>query len=1235
MSLTTLRRLALIVAGIAIMALALGFPHLNQKVYAQTGSVPPVTGPASATVNMPPIAIATPLILTVAEGGSGTVNVSGTDIDGDLLDYIQTTAPVNGTLSGAPALDETSPVTATITYTHDGSETAGDSFAFKFFDGTVESNVVTVTVIITPVNDTPTANATSASVAEGGAVTITLTGSDPEAAPLTFNVPATTSHGALSDLTQISPTSASVLYTHNGSENFADSFTFTVNDGGKTSTPATVAITISKVNDNAPSATNGNANVNEGATKALTLAGTDLDGDVLFITIAGAPANGTLDTPVRVNATSFTVNYTHNGSETTSDSLTFTVSDTVNAPATGTFNLAIKPVNDNPPTATNGSASVNEGATKTLTLTGADPDNDELTITIASNPTRGTVGTPVRVDDTTFTVSYTHNGSETTSDSFTFAVDDGVHTPVVGTFSLTIVPVNDPPVAKDDTYAVDEDAGVTSFNVLGNDTDVEGDPITLGSVTQPANGTTSLNGSKNRVFYTPNPNYCNTPPGTSLETFTYTLTPGSSTATVSVTVNCLDDSPEAGDINVQADANQASVIDIAPHVTDPDDNLDWSTLTVRSQPSDGTATVDTDARTITYEPTPDFTGTDSLVYEICDADDNCDTGTITVSLLAIDLRLSKQDNGVTVEPGDLITYTLTFTNTGDDTVSGLVISDTVPVNTVFVAAASSGTWSCADQSGAGTTCERTAGSLAAGAAQSVIFAVQVVDPLTVGATTITNVATIRDDGTSGVELTPSDNRAEVTTAIKANIDPNAEKRYGILVDADNSGMPSPGDTIRYTITMTMTGNAPALGVTLTDNPDPATALVIGSVTTSTGSIISGNQPDDVAVRVNLDDLAIGATATVTYDVVIANPLPVGITELVNQALIDGANFPASASDDPGTPQPDDPTIILLVTKPKLVVLKEDWLAIDADATESVGLEGGNSPEDNVSPGDTLGYTLTIASTGNQAVSGVVLEDVVDPNTDLVVGSVTTSRGAITSGNDEGETIVGVTIGDMAGSNDTVIVTFRARIKNPIAGGVDEIVNQAVLSSNELPDVLSDDPVLSGSSDPTRTNLNAAAKVYVTLEDYFFVDSDANSMVTEGDILLYRVSIVNNGNRAATGLVLENQFPAEIALLPGTVGTGMGTIAGGNGQGDSTVRVELGTLVGGASTTVSYQVRIGNVDGLTSIANQVRITYQDLDDVRAALSDDPATTVGDDATKTPIGASNTPRNRLYLPSVMQR
>ncbi len=62
--------------------------------------------------------------------------------------------------------------------------------------------------------------------------------------------------------------------------------------------------------------------------------------------------------------------------------------------------------------------------------------------------------------------------------------------------------------------------------MLTNDTDVDGGPIAVASVTQPANGTVSNNGTD--VSYTPNANYCNNPPGTSPDTFTYTLTPGGS-----------------------------------------------------------------------------------------------------------------------------------------------------------------------------------------------------------------------------------------------------------------------------------------------------------------------------------------------------------------------------------------------------------------------------------------------------------------------------------------------------------------------------------------------------------------------------------------------------------------------------------------------------------------------------------------------------------------------------------
>ena len=108
--------------------------------------------------------------------------------------------------------------------------------------------------------------------------------------------------------------------------------------------------------------------------------------------------------------------------------------------------------------------------------------------------------------------------------------------------------------------------------MLANDTDVDGGPKSVASVTQPANGAVVITGGGTGVSYTPNANYCNNPPGTAPDTFTYTLN-GGSTATVSVTVTCAPDAPVV-DTSVGTTGyteNAAPVpVDAAVTVTDPD-----------------------------------------------------------------------------------------------------------------------------------------------------------------------------------------------------------------------------------------------------------------------------------------------------------------------------------------------------------------------------------------------------------------------------------------------------------------------------------------------------------------------------------------------------------------------------------------------------------------------------------------------------------------------------------------
>jgi Ca2+-binding RTX toxin-like protein len=96
-----------------------------------------------------------------------------------------------------------------------------------------------------------------------------------------------------------------------------------------------------------------------------------------------------------------------------------------------------------------------------------------------------------------------------------------------------------PPVARDDAAVVTEDASATVIDVLANDTDPDGGPLAIASVTQPAHGSAAPAGSG--VTYRPAADYCNDLGGAP-DTFTYSLN-GGSTATVSVTVQCVDDTP--------------------------------------------------------------------------------------------------------------------------------------------------------------------------------------------------------------------------------------------------------------------------------------------------------------------------------------------------------------------------------------------------------------------------------------------------------------------------------------------------------------------------------------------------------------------------------------------------------------------------------------------------------------------------------------------------------------------
>ncbi len=159
---------------------------------------------------------------------------------------------------------------------------------------------------------------------------------------------------------------------------------------------------------------------------------------------------------------------------------------------------------------------------------------------------------------------------------------------------------NEPPTAVNDQKTVDEDSGATTIDVLANDTDPDGGPKTITSATQPAHGTVTVAGDGSDLCYTPNPDYCNSA-GPS-DDFTYTLN-GGSTATVAVSVNCVDDPPTAvNDQKTVDEDSAATTIDVLANDTDPDGGP--KTITSATQPAHGTVTVAPDGSELSLHPEP-------------------------------------------------------------------------------------------------------------------------------------------------------------------------------------------------------------------------------------------------------------------------------------------------------------------------------------------------------------------------------------------------------------------------------------------------------------------------------------------------------------------------------------------------------------------------------------------------------------------------------------------------------
>ncbi|MFN7945645.1 MAG: Ig-like domain-containing protein [Blastocatellia bacterium] len=554
--------------------------------------------------------------LTTNEDTAVQFTASGSDPDGDTITFIPVSSPLHGVVTGTPPNG---------TYTPSKDYNGTDSFSFKISDGKLESPVYTVSITINPVNDAPTAGGQNITINEDQAKPITLTGSDADGDTITFVIVSGPAKGTLSG------TAPNLTYTPNANYNGTDSFTFKANDGKVDSAIATVGLTINPVND--PPVANGQSvTASEDTARTVTLTATDVDGDTLTWAVVTQPQHGTL------SGTAPNLTYTPATNYNGADSFTFKVNDGKTDSSVATVSITVSPVND-APVANGQSLTISEDQAKPISLTGSDVDGDTLSFTVVNAPAHGTLtGTAPNL---TYTPATNYNGT----DSFTFKANDGKVDSAVATISLTINPVNDPPVANGQSVTTAED---TPKAITLTGSDVEGSALTFSIVSGPAKG--SLSGTLPNVTYTPNANY------NGADSFTFKVNDGqadSAVATVSITVSAVNDPPVAGSqtLNVNEDTP------ISFTLTGADIEGSALTFTVLSNPASGT--LSGTAPNLTYTPNLNFNGTDSFTFKVNDGQADSAAATITLNVQPVnDAPTINVPGQQTIFTEDLLSFTI-------------------------------------------------------------------------------------------------------------------------------------------------------------------------------------------------------------------------------------------------------------------------------------------------------------------------------------------------------------------------------------------------------------------------------------------------------------------------------------------------------------------------------------------------------------------------------------------------
>ena len=420
-----------------------------------------------------------------------------------------------------------------------------------------------------------------------------------------------------------------------------------------------------------------------------------------------------------------------------------------------------------------------------------------------------------------------------------------------------------------------------------------------------------------------------------------------------------------------------------------------------------------------------------------------------------------------IVPGEELDYTITYSNTGQTTLTGITVTDTLPANTTAK------TSSPAASSPSAGVLVWSLGDLAPGQSETLLVKLD------------TAVVSVGDNLKNSVTI--QTNEAQPQSASVETLVRDTSK-LSLVKTADKSTT-HPGETVTFTLSYENTGAGTALNTVLTDTLPPELDFVSAS---------DGEVPDPLTgvITWSLGDIAVGSasgTKTVTAKVAAGNYVP-------SVKVINSANLSSLASSASATAE------VLITEQPAFTITKV--------------VVGGSTPTLNhAAPGDTVHYTLEVSKTGG-AATDVLIADILPGQVSYEDGSATFPIDNTLSDLSSGLLVWNV--GSVAEGNQSLSLAFNAVLDRVIANGT-TLENASGVLSLEQGLVISNPVTTVVDSKPVLVVTKQASDAYI-------FSPPTGSGDVPGTVT-FSIDVENLGDSVAEDVVVSDTLPTGLVIDP--------------------------------------------------------------------------------------------------------